>query len=347
MKVLLGITGSVASVLTDKLVKKLIKNGHEVKVIATDKAYQFLERNCCIYTFLNDFDEFYENYTYSKNDKILHIELREWADCFLICPCSLNTMAKMVNGICDNLLTSVFRAWDFNKPIFLAPSANTKMWFHPVTKSHLKTLKEWKVNVIYPTVKKLACGEYGIGALADLDAIVNIVEGHKWINPFIALDDGNLPYLPLSPHSGSFGAKRKHDIHSGTDLYCPEFAIIRAMEDGEVHSIGQFTGKNVGCDWWNDTWQVSVKGKSGVIVYGEIDVNKDLKIGNKISKGDILGIVLQVLKHLPKETIEGHSCSMLHVELFDDKLCNVCPNWELGNDRAKGVLDPTPYLYLM
>lgn len=340
MKILLGITGSVASVLTDKLVKKLIGNGHEVKVIATDKAYQFLERDCCVYTFLNDKDEFYDNYSYHKDDKVLHIELREWADCFLIAPCSLNTMAKMANGICDNLLTSIFRSWDFTKPIYVSPCANTKMWLHPITKSHLDTFKQWKVNVIYPTVKKLACGEYGVGALADLDTIVNITEGHRWYRPFLG---GK--YLPLSPHIGSFGAKRKHEIHTGVDKYYTMGESVAAMEDGEVISIGQFTGKALGHDWWNDTWHITIKGKSGNIVYGEIKVDEQFKVGDKVKAGDFMGTLLEVVKEPPRIYVEGHDPAMLHVELLRE--LSECPYWKVGEDRPKGILDPTPYLYLL
>ena len=346
MKILLGITGSVATILTEKLAAKLTEKGNVVRIIYTDKSFQFLDvpalnRISNKYKTYCDKDEFYSKTTYHKDDPVLHIELREWADILLIAPCSVNTMAKMVNGICDNLLTSVFRAWNFNKPVFVAPSANTKMFMHPITNEHLTKLKQWEVNIIYPTVKKLACGEYGIGALTDLDTIVNMTEGNNWELPLL-----NMKYLPLSPNAGSFGAKRKYDVHTGVDLYCPEFDSVRAMEDGEVYSIGQFTGKDVGCNWWNDTWQVSIKGKSGVIVYGEIDVNRHLKVGDKVSKGDILGLVLQVLKNSPKQEIEGHSYSMLHIELFDDKQCNSCPNWEIDKDRPKGILDPTPYLYL-
>ena len=346
MKILLGLTGSVATLLACKIVGKLKKNGHEVKVVATDKAHQILRHENTCFHELTDKDEFYYNHTYKKDDPILHIELRDWADTFLICPCSANTMAKMVNGICDNLLTSVFRAWDFKKPVYVAPSMNTQMWLHPVTNAHLETLKEWKVNVIYPTVKKLACGDFGVGGLADINTIVNITEGHRWEYPFdLTWSIGN-GYSPLFPHPGSFGVKRHTCYHAGVDRYSSKFEHVVAMEDGEVISIGQFTGAGVGCEWWNDTWQITIKGKSGVIVYGEIEVNEKLKVGDKVKARDYLGIVLEVLKNSPKYPVEGHSRSMLHIELLDNSLIE-CPDWKIGEDRPKGILDPTPYLYFM
>lgn len=70
----------------------------------------------------------------------MHIELRKWADCLLIAPLSANTMAKISNGLCDNLLTNVARAWDYNKPMILAPAMNTMMYENPITKKQITKL---------------------------------------------------------------------------------------------------------------------------------------------------------------------------------------------------------------
>jgi len=64
---------------------------------------------------------------------VLHIDLAKWADIFVIAPCSANTLAKLAYGICDNLLTSVARAWDADRPLVIAPAMNTHMWTHPHT----------------------------------------------------------------------------------------------------------------------------------------------------------------------------------------------------------------------
>jgi phosphopantothenoylcysteine decarboxylase len=187
MKILIGITGSVAGKLTPKLHKMLTQRGHEVRLVFTQKGKFFVDKNFLFFVpMLNNkniiwFDESSEFFgaTYDDNLRIIkHIELRDWADVFLICPCSANTMSKISVGICDNLLTSIFRAWDFNKPIFIAPAMNTKMWEHPVTGNSLKIIESWGVRVIQPVVKKLACGETGVGALADLDFIVKEIEGY-------------------------------------------------------------------------------------------------------------------------------------------------------------------------
>jgi phosphopantothenoylcysteine decarboxylase len=348
MKILLGITGSVATSLTPKLVKMFLERGHEVKVVATEMASQFLEdyQTLPYYTDEHEFygkREYVHENKYKKDDSILHIELREWADVMLISPCSANTMAKMVAGVCDNLLTSVYRAWDFDKPIFIAPSCNTKMWTHPSTNRQLQTLFEDGVKVIYPTVKKLACGDYGIGALQDLLTIVNMTEGHTWGDPFLGYCE-QFVFLPPG-HPGAFGTPRHTHVHTGSDCYVSLNTPVFAAEDGEVVSYGQFTGEAVGCGYWNDTWYVSIKGKSGVICYGEIAL-ENITLREKIKVGRKLGYVLEVVKESPKKPVPFHKKSMLHVELLDPTGdIYYTPDWDIGAHRPKEMMDPTPYLY--
>ena len=86
-----------------------------------------------------------------------------------------NTLAKLSNGICDNLLTSVCRAWDFEKPIIFAPAMNTFMWDHPITSTQINTLKTWGYHEIPPIEKVLMCKDVGKGAMAEPDTIVNVV----------------------------------------------------------------------------------------------------------------------------------------------------------------------------
>jgi phosphopantothenoylcysteine decarboxylase len=136
---------------------------------------------------------------YQRNDDVLHIELRRWADLLLIAPLDANTLAKLANGLCDNCLTCVWRAWDPARPAVLAPAMNTFMWEHPITARHLRqvamdagaecppshlSLEEmpgWinthcsRLRVVPPVSKQLACGDVGVGALASLEVIAEAV----------------------------------------------------------------------------------------------------------------------------------------------------------------------------
>jgi len=110
-------------------------------------------------------------------DPILHIELRRWAHLLLIAPLSANSLAKITNGFSDDLLSSVVRAWDPKRPIFVAPAMNTMMWEHPVTNKQIAILeKEWKwFKVLRPVEKMLACGDSGSGGMKEWGQIVKMI----------------------------------------------------------------------------------------------------------------------------------------------------------------------------
>jgi len=182
MKILLGMTGSVATTLATKIVKAFTDKGHEVQVILTEKATYFLPdnfnkehlgKNIMVWDEEDDFPE----YAYEKGQEVPHVELGKWADVFVVAPCSANTLAKMANGICDNLLTCTYRALPPSVPVILAPAMNTNMWNHPVTQRNLDALP--RCCLIEPVAKRLACGDEGIGALAPIEWIVEGVET-KW-----------------------------------------------------------------------------------------------------------------------------------------------------------------------
>ncbi|MFZ4648509.1 MAG: flavoprotein [Patescibacteria group bacterium] len=186
MRVLLGITGSVATVLTAKLIMELINAGHEVKVVATNPALYFLEEDTLdLESFtINLTDQKVELYIdkfewpaggYHKHAPVRHIEFKDWADILLIAPLSANTLAKMANGLADNFLSCIVRAWPLNKPLVIAPAMNTDMYNNPITSQHLKALhvRYEKFTIVQPVEKMLACGYVGVGGMADIKDIVS------------------------------------------------------------------------------------------------------------------------------------------------------------------------------
>ncbi|KAL3866902.1 hypothetical protein ACJMK2_044152 [Sinanodonta woodiana] len=175
IKVLLGCTGSVASVKVPLLVEGLQKHGYEVKVVATEKAQHFFSQTHLNVEMLRDEDEW--KAWQQLSDPVLHIELRRWADILVIAPLDANTLAKITHGICDNLLTCVVRAWDLKRPLLFAPAMNTHMWDHPITKQQVDGLKAFGYIEIPVVEKKLACGDIGFGAMAEVATILEYV--HK------------------------------------------------------------------------------------------------------------------------------------------------------------------------
>lgn len=350
-KILLGLTGSVATILYKKLVEQLSVL-YEVTVIVTDKCDYFFDldmlRACVkkqggnVYT---DKDEWeFNSEVWDKKDSILHIELRNKFSALVIAPCSANTLAKISNGICDNLLTCVVRAWDRNRPIILAPSMNTEMYTHRLTSLQLDLFKSFSVNnfVLNTKCKQLACKTVGYGALTNISDIVTATQDSlRWKFPFKYECVG----IPIDKHLGAFLAKRKHHTHTGIDLYVNDRSCVHAVEAGVVVNIENFTGKLDNSPWWNDTKCVLVEGATGVVCYGELSDALYVRIGDFVNKGSIVGYVKQVLKDKnPRIDVQGHNTSMLHMELYPHG--NTVAFRETGDiiDSWDKLLDPTPFL---
>jgi phosphopantothenoylcysteine decarboxylase len=197
--ILLGVTGSVAAVRVPVLVPALEELGHAVKLVATEAATYFFDPNPWGDRLSLDRDEWPRreaDQLYQRGDPVRHIELRSWADMLLIAPLDANTLAKFAVGLCDNCLTCVWRAWDWTKPVVLAPAMNTLMWQHPFTRKHLRSLaadfgaghipasfdeiqlvqqindRAPRLKIVAPISKTLACGDSGIGAMAEVPEIV-------------------------------------------------------------------------------------------------------------------------------------------------------------------------------
>jgi phosphopantothenoylcysteine decarboxylase len=201
--VLLGVTGSVAAIRTPELFRALREAGYAVKVVVTGPARYFFDRRQLpegtVFTDEDEWPRLAKKEFWQRDDPVLHIELRRWAEVFLIAPLDANTLAKLAYGLSDNCLTCVWRAWDTARPIILAPAMNTLMWEHPQTRQHLRllaqlmhadvpdaapgTLIEWmnahcspRVTIVGPIEKVLACGDSGLGAMAEVPELVSMVE---------------------------------------------------------------------------------------------------------------------------------------------------------------------------
>lgn len=171
--ILWGLSASVAAIRAPLLAERLAPLG-DIAAVATERARHFLADFPASIPLHTDAAEWT---SWQKlGDPVLHIELRRWADVFLIAPLSADALARLSLGLCDNLLLSVARAWDFTRPMIVAPAMNTLMWQHPATAGQLATLRSWGVSVIEPVVKELACADVGMGALAPPDQIAAAVQ---------------------------------------------------------------------------------------------------------------------------------------------------------------------------
>ncbi len=171
--VLLGITGGIAAYKSAYLVRELRKKNFNVKVIMSPYAKEFVSPMT--------FETLSGNRVYIgwEEEPLAHIKLARWADIFLIAPCTVNTLSKLACGIADNLLLTTALAYD--RPILIAPAANTVMYKNPAVQENIKRLKGMGHIIVEPERGVLACEEVGEGKLADTERLID------WI--FYSLED--------------------------------------------------------------------------------------------------------------------------------------------------------------
>ena len=173
-KILLGITAGIAVYKTASLVRLFIKLGADVKVIMTPASKDFitpltlstLSKNPVYSTFYDQEDE---NELWNN-----HVELGLWADYFLIAPATANTLSKMANGACNNLLLATYLS--AKCPVYFAPAMDLDMYIHPSTKNSLKKLQNFGNVMIPATSGELASGLVGEGRMAEPKDIVAFME---------------------------------------------------------------------------------------------------------------------------------------------------------------------------
>jgi len=166
--ILLGVCGSIAAYKAADLTSKLTKQGHQVFVVMTESATQFigamtfqtLSRNPVTSGVFDERDSW----------RPTHIDLADRADLFLIAPATANVIAKLAQGIADDALTSIALAT--RAPLLIAPAMNGKMWLHDATQQNVATLKSRGVEFIGPEEGMLACGYEGVGRLWKVEDIV-------------------------------------------------------------------------------------------------------------------------------------------------------------------------------
>jgi hypothetical protein len=148
--------------------------------------------------------------------------------------------------------------------------------------------------------------------------------------------------IPINNHPGAFGFRRKHDVHTGVDLYCNDGVPVMAIWAGTVVSVEPFTGKIDQSPWWEDIYAVVIESEKYSICYGEI--MPTVTVGTVVQSKDVIGNVKRVLKEgKERPDIPGHSTSMLHIEMYQDRTVASTP-WHLDAPKPEYLLDPTPLL---
>ena len=171
MNIVLGITAGIAAYKTPQLIRLLIKKEHNVKVILTENAKEFVTPLTLSTVSKNPV---LTNFSSPEGNWHSHVELALWADAMLIAPATANTIAKMAHGVCDNLLLATY--FSAKAPVFIAPAMDLDMYAHPTVTENLIKLKSFGNHIIPATYGELASGLVGQGRMAEPENIVLFLE---------------------------------------------------------------------------------------------------------------------------------------------------------------------------
>lgn len=170
-KILIAVSGGIAAYKIHFLIRDLIKKGAEVQVIMSSDAEHFVTKlSLSTLSKKPVYTEFYsDNGTWNS-----HVEMALWADLMIVAPCTANTLAKMIHGICDNLLIATYMS--AKCPVFIAPAMDLDMYQHPSTKNNLKLAEEFGHTIIPAENGELASGLVGQGRMAEPETIARLIE---------------------------------------------------------------------------------------------------------------------------------------------------------------------------
>lgn len=173
--ILVGISGGIAAYKIPELIRSLIKEGAEVRVVATKNALEFVTE-LTLQTLSGS--RVYSNVFAAINEHSTeHISLPDWADLMVVAPTTANVIGKMAAGIADDALTTTLCSCAARKPIIIVPAMNDKMWENPATQQAIRTLQSWhNITILDPEEGFLACGTSGKGRMPEIPIIQEAIE---------------------------------------------------------------------------------------------------------------------------------------------------------------------------
>ena len=171
--ILFGVTGGIAAYKAADIANKLVKAGHDIKVIMTRSAQEFITP--LTFQTLTKHQVYTDMFNDPFAEDVKHISLAKWADVAVIAPCTANVIGKLANGIADDMLTTVIMATSTTK--LICPAMNTAMYENAAVQRNLELLKGDGYCFVEPRESRLACGDVGKGALAETETIIEKIEG--------------------------------------------------------------------------------------------------------------------------------------------------------------------------
>jgi phosphopantothenoylcysteine decarboxylase / phosphopantothenate---cysteine ligase len=244
-KILLAVTGSIAAYKSLLLVRLLVKSGAEVKVIMTPAARDFVTP----LSFSTLAKNPVSTDLFSEGSWTNHVALGSWADVMVVAPLSCNTLAKMANGFCDNLVMATYLS--ATCPVVVAPAMDEDMYHHPGTQSNLRRLESFGNKIIPVGKGELASGLFGDGRMAEPEAIMEFIHANVFTSADLAgkkiLVTAGPTYEPIDPvrfignhSSGKMGLALANEFANRgaqVELVLGPSAIAASRKGVNVHSV--------------------------------------------------------------------------------------------------------------
>lgn len=179
MNIILAVSGGIAAYKAADLTSQAIKAGHTVRVVMTPAACQFI--GPITFEALTNHKVMVDLWALGKSgdeiSAVEHISWAKWADVVVYAPLTASTLGKLAHGIADNALTTLSLAVPPSVPQILCPAMNTAMWEHPAVQRNLDLLASYnRYTVVAPVSKRLACGDVGVGGLAEVADLMAAIE---------------------------------------------------------------------------------------------------------------------------------------------------------------------------
>lgn len=177
LHVLLGVSGGIAAYKAADLVSRLVKAEAQVRVIMTPSATRFV--GPLTFEAMSGHPVMTDALSQAGTGSISaveHVEWAKWASVAVVAPCTANSLARLAHGMADDPVSTVFLALPAPVPVIVCPAMNTSMWEHPAVQRNLRLVQEMPhIQIVAPTEKRLACGDVGVGGLAEVPDIVQAI----------------------------------------------------------------------------------------------------------------------------------------------------------------------------
>jgi phosphopantothenoylcysteine decarboxylase/phosphopantothenate--cysteine ligase len=286
-KILIGITGSIAAYKAIYLVRLLIKQGAEAKVVMTPAAKDFVSSLTLSTLSRNPVTiDLFDEQSWAN-----HVMLGRWADIMVIAPLSCNTLAKMAHGLCDNLLLAVYLS--ATCPVVIAPAMDEDMWHHPSTRENLKKIETFGNRIIPVSEGELASGLYGEGRMAEPETIVQFLADNFFLTKTLtgkkAFVSAGPTYEPIDPvrfignySSGKMGLAIAKEFHNRG----AEVTLVAGPNHLESVNGLRVIRVNTAEEMFNACTKAFEGADIGVMAAAVADYTPSKKAGQKIKKTD-------------------------------------------------------------